>query len=359
MECLTEIIGISDSVCPCTLDGLTDEQKAAIKVSKSGLFLDDLEGMVTLRSLTALDSCKNFAQMTLSARDRAIKKLYADILVALSKKYKEGKGAFVGNVGRPSYATTLQTSKQHQFMRIIPVDNSDAVLKLTGFRIIIDRVGTVNAKIISVPEGGNQGTEVFSGTAEATANTYTNFPLTGGFLNLPLSQNGQKLEYYFVWDKVAAGGANPKDLKIDCNCGFKGNGFSDFIKADGGEMDSTNMLQTRTTDGYSHGISLDVDIRCVPGNLICKEFDKDNAIAITMAWAIMYKTAAIAVQDILDSNEINRYTMMNREALYGKRAHFNKEYETRIVYIASVIDVTSSDCFICRETQMFMTGILS
>lgn len=360
MECLNEIIGITNDNCPCVLDGLSEEQKAKIKVSKSGLYLDDLEGMVTMRALTQLDSCSNFAKMALAARDEAVKVLYEGILVSLSKKYKEGKGAFIGNIARPSYAGTLNTFKRYQYLKITPVEKSDAVLKLSGFRAIIDRKGLVDAKIYSVEDNGNQGTVVWSGQVQATQNTYVALPIEATGLTLPLSRNGVKLEYYFVWDKDVAGGANPKDLKISCNCGFSGNGWESFIKVEGGELDDVNMFGMRNVDStHSHGILLDVDIRCVPGNLICKEYDRDNAIAVTIANAIRYKTGALTVQKILDSPEINRYTMMNREALYGKRAHFNSQYESRVAYLASVIDVSSSDCFICRDTQMFFSGIMS
>ena len=97
----------------------------------------------------------------------------------------------------------------------------------------------------------------------------------------------------------------------------------------------------------------------MPDKLICREYDRENAIAVTMAWAVMYKAGELLIESILNSNEINRYTMMNREALYGKRSHFRKEYETRIMYLAQVIDFSSSDCFICRDNTMYMSGIMS
>lgn len=359
MECLTDIIGITESNCPCILDGLTEEQKALLKVSKSGLYLDNLEGAPTMSAITMLDACQNYAQLALEARSNAVKKIYADMLAALAVKYKTGKGAFIGNIGRPSYAGTLNVSKRYQFIKIKPIEQSDAVVKVTGLRLVLDRDALVPVKILSAPVGGNQGTEVLAADLQAVANTYVALPIPPTGLSLPLSANGEQLEYYVVWDRGIAGLANPRDLKLDCNCGFKGNGFSDFVKANGGELDDINMLSTGTSDQYSHGITMDVDIRCVPGNMICREYDNENAIAVTMAWAVMYKAGELLIESILGSREVNRYTMMNREALYGKRSHFKKEYETRIVYLASVIDVSSSDCYICREATMFMAGIQS
>lgn len=359
MECLSKIIGITNTDCPCILNGLTVEEKAALTESTSGLFLDDLPGGVNLRSVSQLDSCKNFAQMAISAREGAVKMIYADMLAALSVKYKTGKGAFVGNIGRPSYATTLQTTKRYQYMRLRPTEQSDAVMKITGLRIIVDRAATLPVVILSAPTEGNQGTELFRTEIETVANNYSAIQLPSTGLSFPLSADGQPLDLYVVWDKGIAGAANPKDLKIDCNCGFKGNGFSQYFKVEGGELDDINMLTTGTRDTYSHGITMDVDVRCVPGNLICREFDRENAIAVTMAWAVMYKAGELLIEDVMKSNEVTRYTMMNREYLWGKRNHFKKEYETRIQYLSSVIDVSSSDCFICRDNKMFVGGILA
>lgn len=359
MKCLSEIIGIINTECGCVTGALTPEELEPLKRSTSGLYLEDLEGGLNMRGVSVLDSCKNFAQMSLFARDGAVKRLEADVLTALSLKYKTGKGAFIGNIGRPSYATTLQTNKRFQYLRMRPAQQSDAVMKVTGLRVIVDRAATLNVRILSVPEGGNQGTEVFAGSAEAQANTYATIPVpTETPLMLPLSVQGQPMEYYVIWDKVAAGGANPKDLKLDCNCGFKNNPIAEYMKLEGGEVEDDQMLSTGSKDVYSHGIVLDVDVRCVPGNLICREYDRENAIAVTMAYATMYKAGELLIESVMSSNEINRYTMMNREYLWGKRNHFRKEYETRIQYLASTIDVSSSDCYICREDRMYMSGIL-
>src|SRR5690606_5483347 len=101
MECLENIIGITNSDCPCVIDGLTPEEVAKLRESASGLYLDELEGGVNIRSLEMLDACQNMAEMALGARDTATKKLKDDIIVALQSKYKSGKKSYVGSIGRP------------------------------------------------------------------------------------------------------------------------------------------------------------------------------------------------------------------------------------------------------------------
>ena len=356
MECLKNIIGITNSDCPCVIDGLTPEEVEKLRESESGLYLDELEGGVNIRSLEHLDSCQNMAEMALGARDTAVKKLNDDILVALQNKYRSAKKAFIGNIGRPSYTKNMNVNMPYQFMRLRPIRQSDAIMKISGLRLILDRQAMVMVNILRAPKGANQGEVIFSETVTASANTYTAVPIPEP-LEYPLSANGELYDYYIVWSRLGTG-ANPKDLKISCNCS-SGSGYDQFFDVSGGEMSDLNYLNNARGDRYSHGIVLDVDIRCKPGELICREYDRENAIAVTMAWATMYKAGELLIESVMNSGEVNRYTMMNREYLWGKRNHFRKEYETRVLYLASVMDVTSSDCFICRDTHFMKAGIVS
>lgn len=358
MECLKEIIGVLNGSCPCNTGGTINEEDAAkLAVSKSGLYMDDLEGGLSMRAITSLDACKGFADIALQARDSAIQTVGADVLSALALRYKTGKNPFVGVIGRPSYTGTLQASKRYQFVRLAPLRPSDAIVKVTGLRLIINSSQAVNFKILKTLQGGNQGTEILNVDVETTANYYASIPLPGNELALPLTENGESLEYYMVWDR-GDGLGMPKDIKIDCNCGFKKAGFTDYLDVKGGELDSLEYLSpAQTKDNYTHGIVIDADIRCAVGDLICREYDRENAIALTLAYATRYKAGEILIEKVMSSPVVDRYTMMNREYLWGKRNHFRKEYETRITYVASVMDVAGSDCFICRETKMFKATI--
>lgn len=358
MDCLSEIIGITNTDCPCIIDGLEPSEIEAIRRSTSGLYLDELEGGLSMRGVSQIDSCQDFAQMSLGARDVAVKKLYADIMATLNQKYKTSKGSFTGSIGRPSYTANINVSNRYQYLRLRPLEFTDALLKVSAIRLIVDRVIDTTVKIIQTQTDGNQGTEIFSQAVTTGANTYTNIPLGAAALELPLVVNGEIQEYYVVWDRGTTE-AKPKDLKISCNCGGGVTGFDKYVHVQGGEMDNIDMLGIKTKGGFTQGLSLDVDIRCVPGKLICREYDNDNAIAVTMAWATMYKAGEILIESVMGSAEVNRYTMMNREYLWGKRNHFRKEYDSRIMYLSTVIDVSSSDCFICRESKMIKAGIFS
>src|SRR5205823_8019649 len=54
---------------------------------------------------------------------------------------------------------------------------------------------------------------------------------------------------------------------------------------------------------------------------------------------------------------VNRFTMQKTEYNLGRRSHYRKEYNDRIGFIASAIDTSASDCFVCKDRNIFMTGI--
>jgi len=332
----------------CILEGLTEEEIAKLRESKSGLYLDDLEGGVNLRAISQIDYCKDFAEKALSARNTALKKIEADVLTSLSNKYKADKKPYIGVVGKTSYTSNLNVSKKYQYLHLKPHSHSDGVLKLNRIRLIASESEQTTFRIID----GN-GNEIYSVEVQTQKNTFVTIPAPEGVL--PLSENGAVLSYYLVWDRVSA---MPKNVKTDCNCGGGTGGYKVYFEAEGGEADSLNNL-TEGTDAFTHGLALDVEIRCLPQRLICREYDRENAIAVTMAWATLYKTGEMLIEAVLSSGEVNRYTMMGRDYLWGKRNHFKKEYEMRVEYLGSTIDAGSSDCFICRESRIFMGGIIS
>ena len=49
--------------------------------------------------------------------------------------------------------------------------------------------------------------------------------------------------------------------------------------------------------------------------------------------------------------------MMSRENLYGKRDHFRKEYEARVVWLAYELDVSKSDCFLCQNKSITVSNL--
>ncbi len=341
MKCLKNIIGIVASEHPCLRES---SNVIDYDVSESGLFLNDLEGGINPMAIDNVDVFDTFYDLADNARNSAIKKYEADILASLNLKYKDRRKPFTGLIGRPSYNKTLDSSKEIQFLKISPLPNLTAVLEIRNLKLILNKSITTDVVIVD-----EFGVEYLNETVTTTQNTFTNIPLLD-----PLTLQMDKV-YYLYWDRNNTD-AKPRNVKISCGC--SGASFDDYVNVRGGETDNI-LNEPYKLDQFTHGFSITADIRCNVGKIVCKDYDENNAIALITAWSILYKTGEILIESVLNSGEVNRYTMMNREYLWGKRNHFRKEYEDRINYLSESINLASNDCFICRDNQFIKAGILS
>lgn len=355
MDCLKDIIGITQSECPCLVSGLTPDQIDQLKVSKSGFYMDNIADSLTFRTLKA-DACQGFFEMSIAARDTAIQTLQDDILTGLAMQFKQAKSTYIGTVGRTQYAGTLPTSKPIFFIKIEPHRKTDAAITFRKARIYSSESGDTNFYIFKMVGGDME--QVFTAPVSLVANNAAVIT-PGSNLILPMDENGQPVTYFAAWETI--NGARPKDNKIDCNCNAgNGAGFGSYVSVTGGEAAAfSDMDSARSVSNKAYGIVLDVEIRCISSNFVCREYNDKDALAIVAKWAVAYKANEMLIERILSSPEVNRYTLMSREHLYGKRNHFRSEYQDRVHYILENVDVSKTDCFICKQSTLSVGGILA
>lgn len=352
MDCINNLIAISLTDCECVTRGLTQGQILEIRKGVSGLSLDDLKEGINLKPIQNLGNCESFIELSTGSRSTATKNLRDDLIAGIGKKYNQRKAKYIGQIGRLSFTGGLRISKQYQVVRLRANQISDAIITVKSIRLITSKSVETPYRIVKAYDGNFIGEVLQEGTVMTAANNFVNLPINP--IALPLSENGNKLDYYFIWESID--GNEPRDNSLSCNCG--GVSYESYLQATGGEIDNIEMLDLKNYGGYSRGLSIDVEIECKTGNLICREYDSQNAVAVVMAWALLYKTGAILVGSILSSPEVNRYTMLDREHLYGIRNHYEKEYNLRVNYLIETINVTSSDCFVCRDHNIGMATIL-
>jgi len=362
MQCLTEVVGVTQSDCQCVVQGLTTDDLAKLRASKSGLFMDNLPGGVHMKALQRIDACKTFMQFAIGARDNAIQTVENDLIVALNNQYKKDKPNFIGQIGRMSYATTLGVSRPWQGMQITPYTAGDGVIMLNRLFIVLNGAATVTVKIFRVIVGSVMGEEVASYPVTTTANNYIPVDIGPNPLKLPLLYQGNAVEYYVLYDLSGAPGVQPKDTGINCStCNGGIQPFSNYVTVRGVQLNDTSTLNDKITDAFSHGLILDVKISCDSEALICREYDADDAVAVVMAYCVYFKAGELLIEEVLKQPDVSRYTMMAREYLWGKRNHYRAEYEQRLLYLSTAINVADSNCYVCRNTtnQPFISGIYS
>lgn len=362
LACLENIVGISQIDCDCITDGLSQDEKDALKVSVSGLYVEDLPGGIQLKTTKDLDSCRNLAELMLGARDRAIQTLQDDLIVAIGNRYEKSAKPYIGTIGRPSYAVTLSDSRQFQGMRLSPRNHIDATVTLKRLQLIGNASVDIDFYIVRTLEcdNGKNGIVVFTDTLTTSAGNFVSVSMPDGGLVLPLHENGEIFEYWVYFDKAATAFL-PKDTKLGCNCSSSTRSLlEDYFKIDGvGFVDPANMQGTGSFDSFTHGFILDVEILCESKALICKEYSQNEKVSVAMAWAANFKTGEYIIEEVMKSSEVNRYTLQAKEYNWGKRNHFRAEYDQRVKYIAGAVDPNSSDCFMCKERELFFEKIRS
>lgn len=351
MNCLNNIIGITSSPCECLTENLSESEINELTISESGLYLDELEGGIKFRDVQNLSYCKTLLDAQKEAIETAKKHFKTDLLASLNSRYKMKKNSFVGSIGKPSFSGSLDARKRLQFLEIIPT-NSDAVVEINGFRIFLSEDVSTNVFLYELEEGKTEGNRLFDGNFESSNKTIF-VPFSG---KLPLKKNGFNVRYFLIWERI--GTVKPRNIETSCGCS-SGDGYTKFISVAGGEVDGFSELANARTDAYTHGFSIEVSVKCEAGNLICNEYDASDAVSLVTSFAILYKAGELVIENILNSGEVNRFTMLTNERLWGKRNHFKKEYNDRINYLSQQIDVSSSDCFICRSENFFIGNIVN
>lgn len=352
MDCIKDIVGVTKLDCNCATGNLTPEQKEALAKSNSGFyFLDNIPDALQISAIKYADECQSFYELAMAAKKAAEITFMDDVVAGLSLKYKSSKGKFSGTVGRTQYAGNLPAMKDVQFLKVESnSDKNDAVMTVRNVKIYSNTAGASKLYVLDSDLVILKEQDI-----NLNANNTTTVIFTEP-LNLPLVTNGSAAIYYFAWENVEGG--QPKDNKLKCNCPG-GTAYEEYLTASGGQADNLSELENAKTDLTAHGVVLTVEIACLTSNFICRQYDKDNAIAVVAKWAVSYKANEDLIERVLKSKDVSRTTLMSREHLYGKRNHFRAEYQSRIEYILQNVDVNSSNCFLCKDTAMYVGGILS
>jgi hypothetical protein len=354
MDCLKNIVGVTKLNCNCVVDDLDAETKAKLAASNSGLYLDDLPGGVELRALNNIDTCQKMAVFALNALEVAANTVEADLKVAISNLYSKGANAYRGLIGQQSYAQTLEVTRKYQGILLRAQDGVDGIAIINRIMIIVNGAENITLKVYRAPRFSALGQEVATYDVQTISNNYT-FVSMAAPLKLPLTINGQPQDYYFIYDSKVGANVYPKDCKIDCGCApGVTTAISTYIKPIGIQLDDLDNLNGALTDKYTRGILLDADLKCDTAQLVCGQYDKDEAVAVVMAYATQFKAGELLIEDVLKSNEVNRFTLQDNQYLWGKRNHFRSEYSQRITYLASAIDITQTNCFVCKD-QIYMS----
>lgn len=338
-DCLQNAIGLTRTECEC--------MEIDANTSESGLYLDELEGL-NLKVIDATKDCVKGSLMDLMnvAREQAILSFKSDYAVNIGNSWKYTRIPFSGQVGKTS-ASVNYSIGNYAGQRYIFYPIKNGYWKITRIGVFFNTTGTVDISI-------------YNNVEDAAIHTFENVPTVANKLTwynlpepvyLPMQNDAvDYLQYFVLYDNP---GFNPKDNGFRCcgttlnfNCAmpashnlrdteYQFTNWCNVTGVNGTDVDTIRESTTGFTD-HAMGLVIDGSMSCNAQSIACNDTDfMYSAIPKVMAYAIWYRAGVFLINSILSSTNINRYVMLDREALYGKRNSYTKEYNNRLLWLTN------------------------
>lgn len=351
MECANNLIGISQSDCRCITAYLTEYQQTEMRLSKSGLYLDELAGVLPFGEIQN-DDCENNYKLYKECINSAINETFADLVTKLYEKNKKRLQGYNGTIGQNNLMNKhkLKSDTASYGLQINPVFGGNSLMTIRTINLFLAENGTANVLVYRKDVFGND--EIIYNEQITIVGSKVNtirIDENDGLSNLPLRNQDGKYVYYVV---VLGADNIPFKNKISCNCGNSEKELKKIVSIKGVQINSDEEITEDNT--FSYGISIGASIQCDNNLWLCDAIANDPVGSKIIPYAIRFKAGEIMMQKILSSEKLSYLTLLSREQMYGKREHFRKEYESRIIYLASKegLDISKNECFECNP---FMT----
>ena len=111
-----------------------------------------------------------------------------------------------------------------------------------------------------------------------------------------------------------------------------------------------------------NGMTFQVELGCLVNEVFCKDqLDfEGNTLAQAMAVAIQHKAGALFIDKILNTTNLNRQVMLDREQQQKNKESWEQTYKDMITYITQNIEIEVNDCFECKDViEMIQGGIFA
>lgn len=361
LDCLTNLVGLTDKDCEC-YSGSKPDGFDSLNETESGYYLTDEDyGFPILDSIYAAVDCgdaNSVYSVLQRARTAAINSIYTDLQAALLQFWDKAVKPFSGLVGQRRSTTTRTPSASTVGQLWQPNPIKDASFMVAGIWIGVSQAGAVEVTISSNDPDFDTVSQTFTVT---TAGKFQYFTFTNP-VELPLySKNTVSgnccgtcgLRYTISY--VPANGVKFLDNKFSC-CGGHNTEWKQYITAKGFETNDLDSLLedcTESTNSMAQGLAVDGYLACDNLQWLCelKELNGKD-LRDVLARAIQFRSTVFMAQHVLDSPEINQWTTLNREALYGKRNHAQKRFDEYMLWIAENVPVGMTGCYKCKPSKI-------
>lgn len=367
-DCYQSIIGLTRTDCECYV-GMPDSAHDSL----SGLYLDELVGLGFVQSMSNCDTGNDLFVSMQRAIDNAITSFQADTNALLLQNFKMKRNPFSGGIGRVVTNNVNLVSGNYLGARFYCDNVKSGVLQIKSIGTVFKDTGVISLTIYN-NLGENLG--VYDLNTEAMVHVQNQV-----HIELPLhSPYADHVEYFFVYQYD--GVLRPRVNDVKCSCGgFKPRfdcskpyfrskhetlyGWADWLMVGG--INSATLPDFEACGcvniaNYMYGLTFNVDLKCKIGEVLClDQLDfEGNPLAAAMALAIQNKAGEVLSNWILQSPNLNRFTLINTEQFIDDVANYKATYNQMVKYIVESADITQNDCLACHDVyEMAKRGIFA
>lgn len=345
-SCFDGVIGLTRQEDDCV-----EGYDSSYSDSESGLYIDELQGMA-LRILNSTGGNATIWQKMENARENAINAFKVDALKEILKTKEPARKNFIGTIGGKSFSSLL-ASDTYYGLRMFS-DIRGGTFTLRGVTLILSTTEAVNLNVYTgeTEEDGAAAIHTFALTSSAGRQKYNAVTPT------QLSLEG---DLYFLYSSTGT----PYNNKLNCNCGgykwcfdllnpcFRQSRdrWTEWAMVGGVHGSDLTIRDDWGTSRDAEGLILHGDFGCDTMGILCGDESDfaSNEIDSAIAWAILYKTGSFLSSYIMDSQEVNRYTLLGVDGLGANIAYYEDRYKMMLEYIAENIEDDRNECLKCRS----------
>lgn len=360
-QCLTPVVGLSATDYPCAdsapPEGATD--------SLSGFYLTDNQDGIPVQFIGGVADCNagGIWDVLSKAREDGVKNFVADLLAEFGTKYRPRWQDFSGYIGKQDVSTAINSAKRYAAFEI-KGRQIQSSLRIKGFKMYSGLSGDVDVSLYSEDD---LDTPLETVTVETVARKWVSASFFAPHIFDLWDENTEDPKRYFlVWEIPT--GDYPRNNSTTC-CS-RNEGYRNFLEVRGVSVDNIEDLTATNSALKSHGdvgmgISVDVSVSCTVGNYLCgclnfgAETFSTTGIQWIIAKTLQHAGVMCGTDTFLKSQNLNTYTILAREEVYGMRSKAQKNYLQGIRYIAENLPQGALQCFDCREHRMQTRTILA
>lgn len=346
MDCLNNIIGLSQTECQC-LEGQPD----GYNESASGIFLDELDGF-NIEHIRGADDCARGGYW--DRMERAVTNAKTDfksnLLACIGTTYKPRIDPLNVQLGAPNFTGSLNLNTNYAGVKLRSMQIKAGYMLINRIGILVNNSVPVTVVVYSNVNGG---TLIYqSSPIAATANTLT-WAAPATPIELPMFSYQTDIKYYVML--ALDGTFQPKENKKDCGCGGVQRPYLKYMDFEGIKgNDITNIENTfNSTGNVCNGVVLDLSLKCKASEIICSserplDFE-DDSDSQGMAFAIRFRAACILYEEVLSSTNLSRTTLVDREQMAANVARWTEDYKNWINYLCGNVNYEANGCYVCKD----------